>query len=138
MLTIDRNNFIEVLQTNQIVPKIIETEAEYANFLTVTEKLLSKRQNRSPEEDSLFKLLVRLIEDYEEQEFQMADWCDTPPHEFLQFLMEAKGLNQSDLVGLVSPSKGVISAMVNGKRSISKTQAKKLAEIFHVPAGAFL
>jgi hypothetical protein len=35
MIVIDRNSFIEVLQTNQIVPKIIETEAEYANFLAV-------------------------------------------------------------------------------------------------------
>jgi HTH-type transcriptional regulator / antitoxin HigA len=137
-LTIDQNNFIGVLQSNQIVPKIIETEAEYENFLAVAEKLLAKMQTRSPEEDSLFKLLVRLIEDYEEQEFQMDEWCNTPSHEFLQFLMEAKGVKQTDLVGVVSSSKGVISAMVNGKRAISKAQAKKLAEIFKVPMGAFL
>jgi HTH-type transcriptional regulator / antitoxin HigA len=54
-LTIDRDNFIGVLQSNQIVPKIIETEAEYESFLAVTEKLLAKRQTRTPEEDSLFK-----------------------------------------------------------------------------------
>jgi HTH-type transcriptional regulator / antitoxin HigA len=138
ILTIDRDNFILVLQNNQIIPKIIETEAEYESFLIVTEKLLAKRKDRTPEEDSLFKLLVHLIEKYEEKEFQMADWCNTPPHEFLQFLLEARGWKQMDLVGLVSSSKGVVSAMVNGKRAISKAQAKKLAEIFHVPIGAFL
>jgi HTH-type transcriptional regulator / antitoxin HigA len=137
-LTIDRNNFIGVLQSNQIIPKIIETEAEYESFLIVTEKLLAKRKDRTLEEDSLFKLLVHLIEKYEEKEFQMADWCSTPPHEFIQFLLEARGWKQMDLVGLVSSSKGVVSAMVNGKRSISKAQAKKLAEIFHVSIGAFL
>jgi hypothetical protein len=35
MIFIDRNSFIEVLQTNQLVPKILETEDEYANCLTV-------------------------------------------------------------------------------------------------------
>jgi HTH-type transcriptional regulator / antitoxin HigA len=137
-LTIDRNNFIGVLQSNQIIPKIIETEAEYESFLIVTEKLLAKRKDRTLEEDSLFKLLVHLIEKYEEKEFQMADWCSTPPHEFIQFLLEARGWKQMDLVGLVSSSKGVVSAMVNGKRAISKAQAKKLAEIFHVSIDAFL
>jgi antitoxin component HigA of HigAB toxin-antitoxin module len=88
---------------------------------------LAKRKDRTLEEDSLFKLLVHLIEEYEEKEFQMADWCNTPPHEFLQFLLEARGWKQMDLVGLVSSSKGVVSAMVNGKRAISKAQAKKLA-----------
>jgi HTH-type transcriptional regulator / antitoxin HigA len=63
---------------------------------------------------------------------------NTPPHEFLQFLLEARGWKQMDLVGVVSSSKGVVSAMVNGKRGIRKAQAKKLAEIFHVPIGAFL
>ena len=35
-------------------------------------------------------------------------------------------------------SRGVASEVVNGKRAISKAQARKLAAIFHVPADLFL
>jgi HTH-type transcriptional regulator/antitoxin HigA len=51
--------------------------------------------------------------------------------------MAANGLRQSDLLPIFG-SKGVASEVVNGKRGISKTQAKALAEFFHVPAEVFL
>jgi HTH-type transcriptional regulator/antitoxin HigA len=35
-------------------------------------------------------------------------------------------------------SKGVASEVLNGKRSISKAQAKKLAAFFHVSADLFI
>ncbi len=35
-------------------------------------------------------------------------------------------------------SKGITSEVANGKRSISKAQAKKLAAFFHVSAELFL
>jgi antitoxin component HigA of HigAB toxin-antitoxin module len=35
-------------------------------------------------------------------------------------------------------SRGIASEVANGKRAISKAQAKKLAELFHVPADLFL
>lgn len=34
-------------------------------------------------------------------------------------------------------SRGIASEGVSGKRGISKAQAKKLAELFHVPADLF-
>ncbi len=43
--------------------------------------------------------------------------------------MDARGLKQSDLVEVIS-SKRVVSEIVNGKRSISKAQAKALGEFF--------
>ncbi|MEO0843436.1 MAG: helix-turn-helix domain-containing protein, partial [Cyanobacteria bacterium J06643_5] len=53
------------------------------------------------------------------------------------FLMEQKGIKQSDLIGIIG-SKGVISEVVNGKREISKAQAKALGEFFNVDAGLFI
>jgi HTH-type transcriptional regulator / antitoxin HigA len=35
-------------------------------------------------------------------------------------------------------SRGIASEVANGKRAISKAQAKKLAELFHVRADLFL
>jgi HTH-type transcriptional regulator / antitoxin HigA len=66
------------------------------------------------------------------------EWQQTTPHEFLQHLMDSKGIQQVDLVGVLSPSSGLISSIVNGKRQISKEQAKKLGEYFKVSPGLFI
>jgi hypothetical protein len=53
------------------------------------------------------------------------------PNESLKFFMEENGYKQKDLVHSFV-SGGIASEVINGKRSISKTQAKKLAEFFKV------
>jgi len=137
-LTISRDSYIDVLNQYEIIPKIIETNLEYEQFLAVTENLLSKRQHRTKAENDLFHLLVKLIRDYEEKAYSIQDWIQTKPYEFLQHLMEAREIKQVDLVGIVSPSRGVVSAIVNGKREISKAQAKKLGEYFNISPAAFI
>lgn len=137
-LTIDRDNYLKLLNQRQIIPKIIESDTEYEKYLAAAEQLIGKKNNRSPEETILFRLLVKLIEDYEEKQFSLEDWRDRTPAEILQHLLESSGTKQADLVGVVSSSKGLISAIVNGKRSISKEQAKKLGEYFNVSPSLFI
>jgi HTH-type transcriptional regulator / antitoxin HigA len=136
--TISRASYIGLLNQDQIIPKIIETQAEYEQFLAVAERLISKKQTRTAEETILFRLLVKLIRDYEEEVYDLKEWAQTPPHELLQHLMEARGMKQVDLIGVLSPSKGLVSSIVNGKREISKAQAKKLGEIFNISASVFI
>jgi HTH-type transcriptional regulator / antitoxin HigA len=137
-LTISRGNYIDLLNQDRIIPKIIETHEEYEQFLAVAERLIFKKKDRTPEETVLFRLLVKLIKDYEEETYNLKEWSKTSPHELLQHLMEARGMKQVDLVGVLSPSKGLVSSIVNGKRAISKAQAKKLGEIFNISASAFI
>jgi HTH-type transcriptional regulator / antitoxin HigA len=136
--TISRENYIDLLNQDRIIPKIIETKEEYEHFLAVAERLISKKQNRTAEETTLFRLLVKLIKDYEEEVYALKEWSQTPPHKLLQHLMEARGMKQVDLIGVISPSKGLVSSIVNGKREISKAQAKKLGEIFNISSSAFI
>jgi HTH-type transcriptional regulator / antitoxin HigA len=136
--TISRENYIDLLNQDRIIPKIIETKEEYEHFLAVAERLISKKQNRTAEETTLFRLLVKLIKDYEEEVYSLKEWSQTPPHKLLQHLMEARGMKQVDLIGVISPSKGLVSSIVNGKREISKAQAKKLGEIFNISSSAFI
>jgi HTH-type transcriptional regulator / antitoxin HigA len=136
--TISRENYIDLLNQDRIIPKIIETKEEYEHFLAVAERLISKKQTRTAEETILFRLLVKLIKDYEQEVYALEQWSQTPPHELLQHLMEARGMKQVDLIGVISPSKGLVSSIVNGKREISKAQAKKLGEIFNISASAFI
>jgi HTH-type transcriptional regulator / antitoxin HigA len=136
--TISRGDYLDLLDRDRIIPKIIETKEEYEQFLAVAERLISKKQTRTPEETVLFRLLVKLIMDYEEETYNLKEWSQTAPHEFLQHLMEARGMKQVELVGVLSPSKGLVSSIVNGKRQISKAQAKKLGEIFNISPSVFI
>ncbi len=137
-LTLNKKNYLQLLDKIQIIPKIIETEAEYEQYLAVAENLIAKKNDRTPEEIALFQFLVKLIEDYEEQIYALEDWSNLAPHEILQHLLESSGTKQSDLVGIISSSKGLISSIVNGKRAISKEQAKRLGTYFKVNPSLFL
>jgi HTH-type transcriptional regulator / antitoxin HigA len=112
----------------------IKTEEEYDRLLAIVEPLHFNKQ-RTPEERALYKLLVILIEAYEESQNSMSS---SPPHELLQFIMESNGLRQTDLVALGLGSSGVVSEIVNGKRAISKAQAKILADRFKVSPSLFI
>ncbi len=136
--TISRENYIDLLNQDRFIPKIIDTNEEYEHFLAIVERLMSRKITRTPEENILFKLLVKLIVDYEEETYNLKEWSKTSPHELLQHLMEARGMKQVELVGVLSPSKGLVSSIVNGKREISKAQAKKLGEIFNISPSVFI
>jgi HTH-type transcriptional regulator/antitoxin HigA len=59
------------------------------------------------------------------------------PHELLQALLEESGQRQADLLPVFG-SRSRVSDAVNGKRAISKTQAKRLSEFFNVSPAAFI
>jgi HTH-type transcriptional regulator/antitoxin HigA len=52
-------------------------------------------------------------------------------------LLEQRELKQKDLIPVLGASSAV-SDILSGKRSISKSQAKKLAEFFRVSAEYFI
>ncbi len=79
-------------------------------------------------------MLVILVEAYETENYPIDQ---SAPHEILQHIMEASGTRQADLVGIIGSS-GVVSEVVNGRRSISKAQAKALSEYFKVSPSLFI
>lgn len=116
-------------------PALIETEKEYKRMLAEIERLIDKGDRLSPEEDKLLALLAKLVEDFEEKRYPIPE---ARPNEVLQELMRQRGLRQRDLVHLLGSSRGTASEVVNGKRSISRTQARSLADYFHVSVDVFL
>lgn len=130
-LTFNKNAYASLLAEFQ--PKVIETEEENEKALLVVEQLMACK-NRTPEQDALLNLLVILIEKFEEEHYQLGA---ATPQSILQHLMEARSVKQEDLVGVIG-SRGVVSEVVNGKRSISKAQAKAIAEFFHVSPELFI
>ncbi|MEG4228471.1 transcriptional regulator [Microcoleus sp. N9_B2] len=130
ILTFDRATYSNLLA--EIAPKAIETEEEYNRFLAVAERLTFAK-NLTPEERILYKLLVTLIEVYETENYPI----ESEPHEILQHIMESSGTRQADLVGIIGSS-GVVSEVVNGKRAISKAQAKALGDYFKISPSLFI
>ena len=130
-LTFNKTAYSNLL--SQYIPQVIETEEEYDRALAIAEKL-TFATNRTPEEKALHKLLVTLIEVYETENYPMEE---STPHEILQHLMDSSSIKQADLVGVIGSS-GVVSEVVNGKRSISKAQAKALGDYFKVSSSLFI
>lgn len=117
------------------VPRVIRTEEENERALAIVESLMEKgEKNLTPEEDELLNLLVDLIHDFEEKAYPIPK---SEPHKMVAFLLEQRGLAPKDLWSVLG-SKSRVSEILAGKRSISKDQAKKLAEFFHVGADLFI
>ncbi len=115
------------------LPRPIHSAAEHQR---ITEMLLhlDERDDLSPEEEALAEVLTLLIEDYEEKAYPLPR---VSPHESLNALMEERGLKHKD-VWPVLGNKGAASEVLSGRRSISKAQAKRLAEFFRVPIDLFI
>lgn len=135
-MTVNVNKEIYGQLLMQVLPSVITDEQELERLTGEVNRLMTKgiKQGLSPEEESLLQLLVKLIEDYEDEHYPIED---APPHEVLKFIMRQRDLKQSDLLDIFGSS-GIASEVVNGKRSISKAQAKKLAERFKVSVELFI
>jgi HTH-type transcriptional regulator / antitoxin HigA len=95
---------------------------------------LNKGESRTPEERELMKLLGHLIHTFEQQHYKMEK---ISPRVALVEMMKMNHLRQADIVHIFG-SRGVTSEVVNGKREISKANAKKLAEFFNTSTDLFL
>ena len=120
-----------------VLPSVITNDNELKRLTKEIDRLITKdikQGSLSPEEDRLLELLSLLVEAYEDEHYPIDD---APPHEVLKFILEQRNLKQSDLLDVFGSS-GIASEVVNGKRSISKSQAKKLAARFNVSVELFI
>ncbi len=120
---------------------MIEDPQEHDRLLTIAEELMDKGDALSPEERKLVELLVLLIELFEreveeEDEEDGGDHALPLPHETLQRLLQARGWDATalnDVFGNTSITKDALE----GRRTISKGQAKALGKLFGVPNKLF-
>jgi HTH-type transcriptional regulator / antitoxin HigA len=115
------------------LPRPIRTEVEHAR-VTSTLLALDEREDLSPEEEALAEVLTLLIEDYEEKHHPLPA---VSPNASLNALMEERGLKHKDIWPILG-NKGAATEVLSGRRSISKAQAKRLAEFFRVPIDLFI
>jgi HTH-type transcriptional regulator/antitoxin HigA len=130
-IDLDEKTYGQLLR--RTLPHVIRTDEE-CERLTRELLRLDELQRATREEKELAELLTVLIEAYEERRHPIRK---ASPQHTLHHLMEARNLTQKDLWKIFG-SKGITSEVFHGKRSISKTQARKLAAFFHVSADLFI
>lgn len=118
------------------LPGIIESDAEYSRIEEIFDRLISKGEEKlSPEEDRLFGLLASLLQEYEARTLEPIP--NFSPRELLTVLMKENNLKQTDMTEIFG-TQSIVSEVLNGKREITKMQAKALAEKFAIKVEAFI
>jgi HTH-type transcriptional regulator/antitoxin HigA len=132
-LTLDPKKYSRL--ANRIVVKAIETEAEYDHMVAAVEHLIDKGEDRlSPEESALLETMAILVQAYDDRHHPLPA---VAPNETLAYLVETSGRTAKDLMPVFG-TRGRVSEVLGGKRSISKEQAKKLASVFKVAVDLFI
>ncbi len=132
-LTVDRKKYARL--ANRIVVKAIDTEEEFDRMVAAVEALMDKGENNlSAEESALLETMAILIQAYDDRNHALPP---VPPYEMLAYLMESSGRTTKELLPVFG-TRGRVSEILNGMRSISKEQAKKLALLFRVSVDLFI
>lgn len=124
-------------------PRLIETPEEHERILSIAEKLMEKGDRLSEEEEQVLALMVLLVEAFEtnaiedddDQEAEAAEEAPTP-RATLGRLMEAHSVSIHDIAGIFG-TPHVAREVLDGRRQISRSQAKQLARFFRVPEKLF-
>jgi HTH-type transcriptional regulator / antitoxin HigA len=104
-------------------PHVLRDEHEYNLAVAEIERLLDADPPQgSPDYDRLEFLSV-LVEDYEDRHFPLGD--RVTPQEAVEFMLEQKGLERSDLARWLG-GRSRVSEFFSGKRALSKSQIEAL------------
>ena len=113
----------------------IANEQQYEEALAAASELMDglAASDESSTMAGLVELLAERIQAYEAREHPWP--ASATPAQVLRFLMDERGMKQSDLADI--GSQGVVSEILNGKRDLNVRQIGRLAEIFHVSPATF-
>jgi HTH-type transcriptional regulator/antitoxin HigA len=132
VLALDERKYQKLV--GEALPVVIRTKKEYRRLLGAVEELMERPEaEMTAEEGRLLELLGVLVEEYEDRLHPLPK---TEPHKMLAYVLKERGMRPSDLWGILPKSR--VSEILSGKRSISKSQAKLLAELLRAPVELFI
>jgi HTH-type transcriptional regulator/antitoxin HigA len=113
----------------------IQTQKQYERTVALMNRLLDEvgDDERHPLA-SLLDLVGELVSAYEARRHSVPN---AEPREVLRLLMEQNGITQNELRDEVG-GQSVVSAILNGKRTINSRQAKALGARFGISPAAFI
>jgi HTH-type transcriptional regulator / antitoxin HigA len=120
----------------------IRSDEDMEAAMVVMSDLLTRQGVLAPMESGYLSVLQRLVDDYEDRHPEVqafrAAVANVTPGEALAYLMEQGNITQTQLAREIGCKQSVISAMVCGKRGVSKVLARRLSERFNVAIDLFL
>jgi len=117
----------------QVFLKPIRSEDDYRRMVALANELADHLEDEEGSLADLFGVVTDLIEVWESHH---PDLPEAKPKDVLRYLLDAHDLKQKDLADIASPT--VISDILAGRRAISKSVAKALAERFGTDISAFM
>ncbi len=117
----------------RILPRVIHSEEENQHFIKVLEEMEHRSDQWSAAEAKLAELLTLVIEEFEEDNYKLKA---ATPIELLRELMDANNLRQKDLIDVFG-AVSTVSAVLNGKRDMTREHIKRLSERFHISPEVF-
>jgi HTH-type transcriptional regulator / antitoxin HigA len=115
----------------RLVP--IKDDDHLAAAHEIIDRLMQEDLDSSGED--YLNVLVGLVAAYEDRHFPIGDASDV---DVLRELMRLNDLGQTGLGKKVGISQSTISAVLKGKRKLTKKEVIKLAEFFNIAPAAFL
>lgn len=120
-------------------PRLIESPEEHERLLTVAEALMEKGDDLTSEEEQLLALIVLLVEAFETHaldEEEPSEPEESTPHQTLARLLQSNGMELTDIADIFG-NPHLAQEVVEGRRPISRNQAKQLSKLFRVPDKLF-
>jgi HTH-type transcriptional regulator/antitoxin HigA len=118
----------------EYVPRPIRSERARQKTLRVIEDMM-RRPQLSRAESELLDVLVALVEQYESIQYPTPS---NPPERMLAHLIESKEVSQAQVAAATAIPRSTISAVLAGRRAISRENISKLAEFFGVSPSVFM
>ncbi len=116
-------------------PRAIHDDIDLANVAEIVDRL-AVLEHPSKDQADYLETLSTLVAAYEDARHPI-DVSRLGPLETLRFLLQERGLSASDL-GRILGQRQLGSAILRGRRQLSKTHIRKLAAHFGVSPGVFL
>jgi HTH-type transcriptional regulator/antitoxin HigA len=132
-LNIDRD-YLKLIERFPLRP--IRSGVEHGKAVKILSDLIGSGSQTRGERDYT-DALVLLIENYERNHVRFAA-ARMSPLDLLKYLMKEHGMTAADLGRAMGTTRALASMILNGRRDISKANAKALGERFALEPGAFI
>ena len=110
--------------------RIIKTQQQYHRYLDEARRLARRDPDPETSEGARLELLAKLVEDYEKERFHFRK---PDPVEAILFRMQAQGLRQKDIAGIVG-GKNRASEVLSRKRPLTLAMIRALHEKLGIPS----
>jgi HTH-type transcriptional regulator/antitoxin HigA len=123
--------YFELIQKFPLKP--IRSDDELQVACGVLDGLLD-REDLSPDEEAYMEVLEKLVTDYEREHHSIPP---VPDQELLRHLIDAKGVTQVEVARATGIVETTISAVLAGRRMLTREHIGKLCRYFSVSPDVF-